>query len=93
MESLADECSFEPAGFNAHGIRQHILDVLNKRRRKCRNGHDYTQVNGCLVHLSVQSIHSEEAKLRKLHCTRIRAVKNICNSQVYNYNIQGYYFN
>ena len=45
VESLAVECSFEPAGFNAHGIRQHILDVLNERRRKQRNGHDYIQVN------------------------------------------------
>ena len=50
VESLATECTFEPAEFNANSIRQHILDVLNERRRKHRNGHDYTQVNGCLVH-------------------------------------------
>lgn len=49
VKSLESECSFEPAGFNANSIRQHIMDVLNERRRKHRNGHDYTQVNGYLI--------------------------------------------
>ena len=60
VESLAVECCFEPAGFNANSIRQHILDVLNERRRKHRNGHDYPRVSGCL-----ESFNSEEANLRK----------------------------
>ena len=44
FEQLEKECCFEPAGFNKEGIQQHILDVLNERRRNIRRGHDYTQV-------------------------------------------------
>ena len=44
VEEIADECSFEPAGFDKESIRQHILDVINERRRRHRDGHDYTKV-------------------------------------------------
>ena len=44
VSTLEETCSFEPAGFNKEGIKQHVLDVLNERRRKIRKGHDYTQV-------------------------------------------------
>jgi len=42
--SLIGDCSYEPAGFGREGIKQHILDVLNERRRNHRNGRDYEQV-------------------------------------------------
>ena len=45
VASLAVECTFEPAGFNAQSTKQHILHMLNERRRRDRNCHDYTQVN------------------------------------------------
>ena len=44
VEEITDECSYEPAGFDKESIRQHILDVINERRRTHRNGHDYIQV-------------------------------------------------
>ena len=43
VAEIAPTCSYEPAGFDK-SIRQHILDVINERRRRHRNGHDYTQV-------------------------------------------------
>ncbi|KAJ7361956.1 hypothetical protein OS493_014604, partial [Desmophyllum pertusum] len=43
VSTLEETCSFEPAGFNKEGIKQHVLDVLNERRRRIRKGHDYTQ--------------------------------------------------
>ena len=45
VDQLEKECTFEPAGFNRKGIKQHVLDVLNERRRHLRNGHDYTKVS------------------------------------------------
>ena len=45
VEELTDDCSYAPVGFNNDQIRQHILDVLNERRRSIRNGHDYTKVD------------------------------------------------
>lgn len=44
VAEIAPACSYEPAGFEKESIRQHILDVINERRRRHRNGHDYTQV-------------------------------------------------
>lgn len=44
VAEIAPTCSYEPAGFETESIRQHILDVINERRRRHRNGHDYTQV-------------------------------------------------
>jgi len=44
VDQLEDECSYEPAGFDRRGIKQHVLDVLNERRRHTRNGHDYSKV-------------------------------------------------
>ncbi|XP_068753212.1 uncharacterized protein [Montipora capricornis] len=43
VSTLEETCSFEAAGFNREGIHQHILDVLNERRRRIRKGHDYTK--------------------------------------------------
>ena len=40
-----EECIFEPINFGKEGIRQHILDVLNERRRHLRNGFDYSLVS------------------------------------------------
>jgi len=45
VEEITNKCSYEPAGIDKESIRQHILDVLNERRRRHRNGHDYTQVS------------------------------------------------
>lgn len=45
VEEIADKCSFEPAGFDKESIRQHILDVINERRRRHRDGHDYTKLD------------------------------------------------
>ena len=45
VSSIEERCSFEPAGFNQEGIKQHILDVFNERRRRLRRGHDYTLVS------------------------------------------------
>ena len=45
VSSLEEQCSYEPAGFNQTGIKQHILDVFNERRRRCHKGHDYSQVS------------------------------------------------
>ena len=44
-DSLVNECSHDPAGFGRTGIKQHIIDVLNERRRHHRNGRDYEQVH------------------------------------------------
>ena len=45
VKELVSECSFPPLNFGRDGIKQHILDVLNERRRHQRNGHDYTQLS------------------------------------------------
>ena len=42
---LEKECTFAPLNFGMEGIRQHILDVLNERRRHVRNGFDYSLVS------------------------------------------------
>ena len=44
VEELEEECSYSKVGFDKRAIRQHILDILNERRRHVRNGHDYTKV-------------------------------------------------
>lgn len=44
VEELLEECAFPLVGFDAQAIRQHILDILNERRRSVRKGHDYTKV-------------------------------------------------
>lgn len=45
VDELALTCTYTPAGFNKGGIRQHILDTLNERRRRIHNGHDYEKVH------------------------------------------------
>jgi len=45
VSSIEERCCFEPAGFDAEGIKQHILDIFNERRRQLRRGHDYTLVS------------------------------------------------
>ena len=44
VSTLEETCTFEPAGFNKEGIKQHVLDVLNERRCIICKGHDYMQV-------------------------------------------------
>ena len=44
VEELEEECTYLTVGFDKRAIRQHILDILNERRRHVRNGHDYTKV-------------------------------------------------
>ena len=44
VEELLEECAFPQVAFDAQAIRQHILDILNERRRSVRKGHDYTKV-------------------------------------------------
>ena len=43
VDELHEDCSYPPVGFCKPQIRQHILDIWNKRRN-IREGHDYTQV-------------------------------------------------
>lgn len=45
VEELAATCTYEPCGFTKEGIRKHILDTLNERRRRIKKGHDYTKVH------------------------------------------------
>lgn len=45
VNDLKEDCSFPPLNFGKEGIKQHILDVLNERRRHKRKGHDYSQVS------------------------------------------------
>lgn len=44
VEELEEDCTYITVGFDKQAIRQHILDILNERRRHVRNGHDYTKV-------------------------------------------------
>lgn len=44
VNELVGSCSYAPAGFGRVGIRQHILDTLNERRRRIHKGHDYNKV-------------------------------------------------
>lgn len=47
LDALVDElddCIFETVGFDKPAIRQHIIDIMNERRRSVRNGYDYTSV-------------------------------------------------
>ena len=44
VDELAETCTYVPAGFDKRGIRQHILDTLNERRRRIHKGHDYEKV-------------------------------------------------
>ncbi|CAB3977434.1 Hypothetical predicted protein [Paramuricea clavata] len=47
LDALVDElddCIFETVGFDKAAIRQHIIDIMNERRRSVRNGYDYTSV-------------------------------------------------
>lgn len=45
VNDLKEDCSFPPLNFGKEGIKQHILEVLNERRRHKRKGHDYSQVS------------------------------------------------
>lgn len=58
VSTLEETCSFEPAGFDKAGIKQHVLDVLNERRRPIREGHDYTQVSSFIFNNSVIKTHT-----------------------------------
>ena len=54
LDALVDElddCIFEPVGFDKTAIRQHIIDIMNERRRSVRNGYDYTSVRYCNIKL------------------------------------------
>jgi len=64
VSTLEETCSFETVGFNKEGIHQHILDVLNERRRRICKGHDYTKVSFILTN-SVIKTHSQ--RINK-HC-------------------------
>ena len=44
VEELLEKCAFPLVGLDAQAIRQHILDILNERRRSVRKGHDDTKV-------------------------------------------------
>ena len=37
VAEIAPTCSYDPAGFDKESIRQHILDVINERRRRHRS--------------------------------------------------------
>ena len=39
VDELAETCTFDKGG-----IRKHILDTLNERRRRIHKGHDYEKV-------------------------------------------------
>ena len=41
VSTLEETCSFEPAGFNKEGIKQHVLDVLNERFAKDMTTHRF----------------------------------------------------
>jgi len=45
VDELVDQCSYAPAGFGKVGIRQHILDTLNERRRRVHKGHNFDEVD------------------------------------------------
>lgn len=53
VEELIEDCYFEPLKFGRDGIRQHILDVLNERRRHIRNGYDYAMVSSTFHNISL----------------------------------------
>ena len=44
VKELLEECAFPQVGFDAQSIHQHVLDILNEKRRSVRKGHDYTKV-------------------------------------------------
>ena len=44
VDELADQSSYAPAGFGKAGIRQHILDTLNERRRRVHKAHNFDKV-------------------------------------------------
>lgn len=49
VKDLEKECSFAPLNFGKEDIRQHILDVLNERRRHVRKGYDYSLVSSLFL--------------------------------------------
>ena len=54
VKDLEKECTFEPLNFGKEGIRQHVLDVLNERRRHVRKGRDYSLVSSLLLNFIFQ---------------------------------------
>ncbi|XP_068728316.1 uncharacterized protein [Montipora capricornis] len=42
-KAVTDATTSKWPGFNVESIKQHILDVLNERRRRHRSGHDYNK--------------------------------------------------
>ena len=50
VAKLLPECHYAPTSvpgvvFGHSGIRQHVLDTLNERRRRVHQGYDFEQVN------------------------------------------------
>ena len=45
VEDLNEECCFPVLGFGKERIKQHVLDILNERRRHVRKGHNYSMVS------------------------------------------------
>ena len=49
VSKLLPDCHYGPTSlpgvvFGRSGIRQHVLDTLNERRRRVHSGHDYDKV-------------------------------------------------
>ncbi|KAJ7369537.1 hypothetical protein OS493_038243 [Desmophyllum pertusum] len=61
VEELSEDCCFEPLKFGRDGIRQHVLDVLNERRRHRRNGYDYTTPDKRTLKRKTDSTESTES--------------------------------
>ena len=53
VEKLAPTCSIPQLNFNSVGIKKHIIDTLNERRRYVRRGHDYENVRDSYVNRSM----------------------------------------
>ena len=55
VQKLMPDCSIPHLNFGADGIKKHILDTLNERRRCIRKGHDYENVRiKAFVHVQLQ---------------------------------------
>ena len=82
VDELPDQCSYAPAGFGKVGIRQHILDTLNERRRRVHKGHNFDKVFAeCqLYFLNTTSI--------ELHVTSMKfSLYPTKNSMFYKFNL------
>jgi hypothetical protein len=54
VDELVPNYSTAEVNFSRNGVRQHILDTMNERRRRVRKSVDYTKlviiVHGCSFH-------------------------------------------